>query len=130
MLADVALTNYLGCVRVLHLRRTDSSRTFPSRAVRAEAPRVFFLFIYFPPRLHFCGAKRNTYMDFVIASFCRVIPLRGHCFATGRPNATGISNSNWRQFFERIFDLLYRSPLCLALVRAETSSLLSPPSPY
>lgn len=114
---DVAVTNYLGRDRELfppsHLptsvsfslifsslfissrpsRKRERERERERKEERKRVPSFLYGRLFFPFGLHFCGAKRNTYMDFVTGecSFrsCRCIPLhRGdHCFAPVRPNS-------------------------------------------
>jgi len=134
---DVAVTNYLERAHdppSLSLRlgsQAGGERGGKESRLLSSPPGHLFL----PFGLHFCAAKRNTYMDFVTGerSFRAGVyryTAADHCFAPVRPNSVRgrdsrtvlISNSNWRQFFERIFDLLYRR----GKRRAASVPLLSP----
>lgn len=95
--SDVAVTNYLG----LSLRERDPlprgrrpplpvRRSWiprpPSRYLSTSLPSLPSSPLFFPSARHFCGAKRDTYMDFVtgVRFAAQDIPLyAGPLFCTG-----------------------------------------------
>lgn len=133
----VAVTNYLGRAHDLPFLSLPDT-FLPSHFVQFFARKgkekeyvcvymclvlsCLYGYLFFLSGLHFCGVKQNTYMDFVTdersfrAGIGYTATSRGPLFCTGQAELQPrqdsrtvlISNSNWRQFFERIFDLLYR----------------------
>lgn len=93
--SDVAVTNYLG----LHQRDGEKERerspprpplVDPSPPLAASprgiSPLLLHSPLFFPSARHFCGAKRDTYMDFVtgVRFAAQGIPLyAGPLFCTG-----------------------------------------------